>query len=150
MSITIQLATESHLDQLLSFVRAYHQFEALDTTEQLRAQSVRRLLCDHDLGRIWLILDSSAAVGYIALCKGYSIEFGGYDAFIDEFFIDQNARGRGIGTKVLALVKAEAMKLGIRALHLEVARTNSRAQKLYQAANFKPRTQYMLMSVSLT
>jgi hypothetical protein len=35
------------------------------------------LLDDDRLGRIWIIQSDHQAVGYIALCLGYSIEFGG-------------------------------------------------------------------------
>jgi ribosomal protein S18 acetylase RimI-like enzyme len=47
---------------------------------------------------------------------------------------------------VLARVEAEAATLGIRALHLEVARSNVRAQKLYGAAGFRARERFFLMS----
>ncbi len=46
--------------------------------------------------------------GYIAICKGNSIEFCGFDAFIDEFFIRAESRGKGPRAKVLELAKAEA------------------------------------------
>jgi ribosomal protein S18 acetylase RimI-like enzyme len=100
-------------------------------------------------GRIWLILASDIAVGYIALCFGYTIEFAGRDAFIDEFFIQEEARGRGIGSQVLAFVKQAATQLGIAALHLEVARTNEKARHLYAKAGFDSREQFHLMSCTI-
>ena len=87
--------------------------------------------------------------GYIALTYGYSLEFGGRDAFIDEFYIRPDFRGEGLGQTILGLIQQEAERLGIRALHLEVARTNLRAQRLYARANFQPRNKYVLMSATL-
>ncbi len=149
MTIAIQRASIQHLELILPLVRAYHEFEEVDTTESARESSIRQLLSNHSLGGIWLIYSDKTLAGYIALCQGYSIEFGGYDAFIDEFYIQTEFRGRGLGKQTLEFVKTEAKKIGIRALHLEVAHTNTNAQRLYSQAQFKPREKYMLMSVTL-
>jgi len=61
-----------------------------------------------------LLYNDVEFVGYIALCVGYSIEFAG----LDEFYIHPEFRSKGIGTKVLVLVKAEARKMEIQAIHL--------------------------------
>jgi hypothetical protein len=48
-------------------------------------------------GLAWLIPDSATAVGYTVLCFGYSLEYLGRDAFIDEFYLVESHRGRGRG-----------------------------------------------------
>ena len=88
-------------------------------------------------------------VGYAALCFGYSIEFRGRDAFVDELFIAEQARGKGLGSRVLELIRKEAARLGIVALHLEVARDNTRARRLYEKWGFRARERYYLMSCDL-
>jgi ribosomal protein S18 acetylase RimI-like enzyme len=50
---------------------------------------------------------------------------------------------------VLTEIKARARALDINALHLEVARDNARARRLYRAAGFEPRDKYLLMSAVL-
>ncbi len=145
----IQLASEKNLAELLPLVRSYHKFEGINLTEKGRASSLHTLLCNQSLGRIWLVYCDTALVGYIVLCVGYSIEFAGLDAFIDEFYIDPKFRGKGIGMRALELVKVEAKKAGIRTIHLEVARTNTKAQALYSRVSFKSREKYVLMSVDL-
>lgn len=149
MEIKIQLASKDDLSELLPFVHAYHDFEGIVLTEFERERSVRSLLSDMSLGGIWLAYEGTEIVGYIALCVGYSIEFGGLDAFVDEFYIHPNYRGKGIGKTVLEFVKVEARKMNIRALHLEVSRTNTKAREFYSRANFKAREKYVLMSVKL-
>lgn len=149
MDVNTKIASEHDLAELLPLVRAYHEFEQFSITEVAREESVRRLVTDESLGRVWLVYTDTKIVGYIALCVGFSIEFTGLDAFVDEFYIIPEYRGRGIGSEVLELIKVEAKKIGIRALHLEVARTNTKAKELYSKANFKVREKYVLMSVSL-
>ena len=149
MGLTLQLASPDSLPQLITLVRTYHRFEDIHMTEQEREQALSNLLAAPSLGGIWLILKDAQVAGYIALTYGYSLEFGGRDAFIDEFYIRPDFRGEGLGQTILGLIQQEAERLGIRALHLEVARTNLRAQHLYARANFQPRNKYMLMSVRL-
>ncbi len=79
----------------------------------------------------WLISVSGTILGYIAICFGYTIEFGGRDAFTDEFFIEESARGRGICSAVLEAVKSKAARYGVHFLHLEVAADNARAKHIY-------------------
>lgn len=111
-----------------------------------RVSTLRRLIGDDTWGRLWLIFDGDELAGYIAICIGYSIEFRGNDAFVDEFYIRPESRGRGLGTRVLERIKSEAKSMGVRALHLEVARSNAGARKLYSSAQFEAREDYMLMT----
>lgn len=149
MDVNIKVATEKDLAELLPYVRAYHDFEDINLTDSQRESSVRQLLTDRSLGVIWLVYGDNKLVGYLALCVGYSIEFGGVDAFLDEFYIHPEFREKGIGTRSLELVKEEARKIGIRAIHLEVARSNIKANNIYSRLNFKAREKYVLMSVNL-
>ena len=149
MTIELTLAKPRDLELLLPLVRAYHEFEAIDSTAAGRESAIGRLLGDASLGGIWLISSDGALCGYIALCRGFSIEFDGFDAFVDEFYLLPEFRGRGIGGLALEEIKAKARALDINALHLEVARDNERARRLYRAAGFEPRDRYLLMSAVL-
>lgn len=149
MKVTLQLATERDGAVLEQWVRAYHAFEGIAHPGEDLAAAIRPLLGESALGRVWLICADSQPVGYVAICFGYSIEFSGRDAFIDELFIIEEERGKGIGKAVLAQIKAEAALLGVKALHLECARNNRRAQRLYRSAGFVPRESFFLMSASL-
>ena len=147
----LEIADESHLDILLPLVRAYHEFEHVHMSDAARAAAVRPLLQKGtSLGRIWLVRRHGAVVGYGAMCFGYSIEFRGRDAFVDELFIDEPARGKGVGSRVLELMKEEAATLGIVALPLEVQRSNARARRLYEKRGFRARERYFLMSCDLS
>ena len=143
----LEIAEEGHLAVLLPLVRGYHAFEQVLMSDDDRIAALAPLLQrESHFGRIWLVRWRGEAVGYVALCFGYSIEFGGRDAFVDELFIVEGARGKGLGGKVLASMKREAAGLGIVALHLEVGRNNQRARQFYEKHGFRAREQYHLMS----
>ena len=145
----LQQASTEHLQTLLPLVQAYHQFEDIHMTDESRKQAIGSLLSDSSLGGVWLIVVDDAIVGYIALTFGYSIEFGGRDAFIDEFYIQSEFRGQGLGKQTLRQIQQEAKALDIQALHLEVAQLNTVAQRLYTQAGFQIRNKYRLMSARL-
>lgn len=143
------VANLSHLELLLPFVRSYHQFEEIEMTDEARVAAVTPLLGDSSLGKVWLIQTAKVVVGYVAICYGYSIEFQGRDAFVDEFFLTESARGQGIGRQALKFVRAAAADMGIVALHLEVARSNTRARRFYETLGFTARDRYHLMTCPL-
>lgn len=147
----LRRATNASFDEVLPLVRAYHEFEGIALLDDARQHAVRTLIETPSLGGIWLVdaRGVTDAAGYIALCWGFSIEFGGVDAFVDEFFVWPQWRGQGLGQCALALAVDEAKALGIRALHLEVARENERAQRFYRQAGFVSRSQFHLMTKHL-
>ena len=150
-NVQLTTADAAHVELLLPLVREYHEFEHISMSDAYRKKALSPLLAEEcTYGRVWIIEVNSVAVGYIALCFGYSIELCGRDAFIDEFFLKEEFRGQGIGSRVLELVKQHARSFNIAALHLEVAKTNEKAKKLYTKSGFSPRDRYYIMSCSLS
>jgi len=90
-----RLAVESDADALLEFMQAYYAFDGHGFDESKARLALTTLLRDASLGLAWLILDDDAAVGYVVLCFGYSLEWLGRDAFVDEFYLREEYRGRG-------------------------------------------------------
>ena len=97
-----------------------------------------KALCEgtpHGLG--FMIVRDGRDVGYIVIGFGFSIEYGGIDAFLDEFYVEAAHRGQGIGTAALRELGRLARKLKIKALHLEAMPANDRAAQLYRRMGFK-------------
>lgn len=146
MSASLHLATPDDLDQLEPLVAAYHGFEGIQSTSEHRLRALGPLLNGTPHGVAYLIGMRRAPVGYIVVSFGYSVELGGIDGFIDEFFIRQNVRGRGMGSEVLAKLMPALGQHGVKALHLEVNPGNARAQRIYTRAGFRLRDGYHLMT----
>jgi ribosomal protein S18 acetylase RimI-like enzyme len=149
MSINIKLASVENIDLLLPLVTEFHHLEGVMLSEAQRKSSLEALLAQDPPGQVWLICFETQPVGYIVICFGYSIEFTGRDAFIDEFYIRPEDRGKGLGQQALERIKTIAKGLDIQALHLEVLKSNLQAQGFYAKLGFEARDQYMLMSVKL-
>lgn len=146
MSAALHLAAEADIDRLLPMVAAYHALDNIDKTDDSRRNAILPLLQGSPHGAIWLIGPRRAPVGYIAISFGWSIELGGMDGFIDEFFVRENVRGRGMGTEVLGVLLPLLARAGLTALHRQVARDNGAAQKFYAKQGFALRERYNLMT----
>ena len=90
-----------------------------------------------NLGKSWLIQSKNEIVGYFILTFVFSFEYGGKIAFIDELYIKEMDRGKGIGKKALLFIQQEVLKLSLKLLYLEVEPHNENAQKLYLAHDFE-------------
>ena len=132
MELTFRVAGHADIDILLGFMRQYYAHDQLAFDQPAARRALEGLVGDPSLGRVWLISDEGQAIGYVALTLGYSLEYHGRDAFVDEIFVQASHRRMGIGSLAMAFVEAASRDLGVNALHLEVERTNVTAQSLYR------------------
>ncbi len=140
MDPRFRVAKESDAPLLLEFMRQYYAFDRHAFDEPKARAALLTFLRDSTLGLAWLIFDQQSdqqtPVGYIVLTLGYSLEFLGRDAFIDEFFLIESHRSRGWGRKTMEFVEDYACSQGVRAIHLEVVHSNRSALEVYRKLGF--------------
>lgn len=149
MSAAFTLAKPEHLEKLLSLVAAFHVEEGIELSDEARRAGIAPLLDGIPHGLAYLIGPARAPIGYVIITLGWSVEFGGLDAIIDEIYVRPGVRGRGIASEALLALPNALSGGGVKAIHLEVDRDNAVAQKLYARAGFRPRDNYMFMSRKL-
>jgi GNAT superfamily N-acetyltransferase len=140
----LRLAGKDDLDRITAMLADFYAEEGYPIDHAEIGTVIGRLIDDPQLGRLWLISDGGRVVGYIAVCFGYSLEYHGRDAFVDDFYLVPEARGKGLGNRVLELVEPACRDLGVRMLHLEVERDNPAAQALYRKRGFQDHDRFML------
>jgi ribosomal protein S18 acetylase RimI-like enzyme len=138
------LADASNVELLIELMREFYAIEHLVFDEGAARLALGQILSDSRFGVIHLVRVDEAAAGYLVVTFGFSLEFRGRDAFIDELYLRENFRGRGIGKASLELAVAVCRQEGISALHLEVDRVNTRARGLYRQAGFRDHDRYLL------
>ena len=143
MSPAIRTALRSDLDAVLELMAGYYRDDGLEFAAA-NAQAMARLLCEPQWGEVSLLELDGKVIGYVALCIGYSLELGGNDAFVDEVFVVPEHRGRGYGRLLLEHLALRARARGVRALHLEVDRSNTAARELYASLGYEARARYVL------
>jgi ribosomal protein S18 acetylase RimI-like enzyme len=144
LSPAFRLAEQADIDTLVELMRQFNAIDAYPFDAQVTRAALERFIGDPALGRLWLIQMGDAAIGYLALTFGYSFEYHGRDAFIDELYLLPGYRGQGIGTRAMRFAIAACRELGVHALHLEVERHNAAARRLYRRAGFEEHDRYLL------
>ena len=149
-AIAFRAPTDTDIPHLLSLIRALNAEDGSTTFHPERAEAaLRELISDQVFGEAWLIEANGAPAGYVVVTIGFSLEFHGRDAFVDELYIVPHLRGAGIGHRAVEHAAERCRARGIGALHLEVDPENERALSLYRRCGFRERG-YKLMTRRLS
>ena len=147
MHINFRLAEKKHLKVALKMMHDFHAIDEYPFDEDIIKSLFLDFIHSESSGRFWLIEADEKIVGYIVLAFGFSFEYLGRDAFIDEFYIEEEFRDQGIGQKALDFVFKEAKALHIKVLHLELERHNMTGLHLYLKSGFKDNNRYLLNKI---
>ncbi len=132
------------LAALAAFVRAYYAYDRHDWKEAPILAALRQLCDGTPFARCFFITLAGRRIGYVSASFGFSIEVGGLDFFLDEFFLEEAWRGRGLGRICLALIEDEVRKLGGLRLCLEAELHNPRAAHLYATSGYQEHERRLL------
>jgi ribosomal protein S18 acetylase RimI-like enzyme len=138
------LAGASDADLLVGLMREFYAFDHIAFDEAPARSALRQILGDGRLGVVHLIRVGAETAGYLVMTFGFSLEFHGRDAFVDELYLRENFRGRGIGKACIEFAAEVCRAEGIAALHLEAERANTRAQALYRRVGFREHDRYLM------
>ncbi|HKP87541.1 MAG TPA: GNAT family N-acetyltransferase [Blastocatellia bacterium] len=144
MEPAFRIAEEPDTELLLEFMREFYEYDRIPFDVQVARSALRGIINDGSRGRVWLIHLGGGPVGYAVLTLGYSLEFHGRDAILDELFIREPHRGRGAGKQTLKFIESACGELGVRALHLVVGRENIKAQSFYRKIGFQAQDRYLM------
>ena len=135
----IRFARRRDVPALLELVREYYVFDHHAFHRQHARAALTQLIENKSLGRVWMVEDNGAPAGYLVLTYGFSLEFLGRDAFVDEVYLRPAYRGRGWGREALRTLEKAARMAGVKAIHLEAMRGNERARRVYRRLGFARR-----------
>jgi GNAT superfamily N-acetyltransferase len=107
-------------------------------------RTIAHLLAHPEAGQIVLFMDGKTPAGYAVLISYWSNEFGGNLLFIDELFVSQSHRGKGIAKQFFGYLEQNP-PAGTVALALEVTPANAKARGLYESLGFAKRKNDVLI-----
>jgi GNAT superfamily N-acetyltransferase len=137
-------ANAGDVEAIVGMMRPYYQEDGYPFVESEARAAALALIEEPQLGRLWVTCEGERVVGYVAATLGFSFEYRGREAFVDELFIAESHRGRGLGREALELAEAYCREMGVNAMHLEVERHRPGAQALYRRAGFEDHERYLL------
>ena len=119
------------------------QEPALSFDETAVAAVWDEFLRRRELGRAWLLF-ADKPVGYVIVTLGFSFEYRGREAFIDELYVEQSHRRMGFGRRAMEFAAEQARALGVKVIHLEVDRNNLAALELYRRLGYVDHDRYLM------
>jgi diamine N-acetyltransferase len=135
--IRLRDATPRDESTILPMMRALaEQPPAVPFDEAELRRTLRLFLAHPEWGTLWLIECSGQSAGYVVLTLGFSFEYRGRDAFIDELYVVPEFRRRGLARTAMECAEARSRELGVTAVHLEVDPLNEPALELYRRAAY--------------
>jgi ribosomal protein S18 acetylase RimI-like enzyme len=137
-------ATPDDIETLIAMMRELYAHDGTVFDEAIARRALVGVIGDDTLGRVFLIILASDVAGYAVLTFGYSLEFHGRDAFVDEIYLRAEYRGQGIGKRALQFLAELCAAEGVNALHLEVERANVSAQAVYRKFGFEDHDRYLM------
>jgi ribosomal protein S18 acetylase RimI-like enzyme len=137
--VTLRPATNNDEAHLLRMMRNLAEQEpgAYNFDEPVVRRVLHEFLATPDLGGAWIFSEGATPVGYIVLTLGYSFEYHGREAFVDELYVEPQFRRQGIGRRAMRFVEDRAREMGVHVIHLEVDHGNDLALELYQRAGYQ-------------
>jgi ribosomal protein S18 acetylase RimI-like enzyme len=137
-------ASAGDVDDILEMMRGYYEQDGYTFVEEEARAAALMLIGDSHLGRLWVTCDGDRVVGYVAVALGFSFEYRGREAFVDELYIAESHRGRGLGGEALEIAEAYCREAGVNALHLEVEGHREQALELYRRRGYEDYDRYLM------
>jgi GNAT superfamily N-acetyltransferase len=141
---SLRIAAIADIPQVLPMMREFYAFEGIPYDESRAIRLLSQLVSDATCGRLTLVEQDGELAGYLILGFGFSVEFGGRDALLDELFIRPEFRGQGLGSSAIKSALSLCKEEGIQALHLEADHFNERAHDLYLRLGFKDHKRHLM------
>ena len=127
--VEIRRAVPADLDALLPLVAEFYEIDRHPWDEELVTGALVPLLDSDEFGQVWVAARAGAPLGYAVVTWSFSLESGGRDCLLDEFYVRD--RGAGIGSAILTHAFAEAATGGASRMFLETEAHNSRVRRFY-------------------
>lgn len=144
-------AGEPDTGELIAMMRSFYAELGEPFDGERAGRALQALLADPSQGAVWIFREDGRAAGYLVITHGYSLEFGGRIAVVDEVYSVPEVRGQGLGVRALALAEEHCRRHQIGALRLEVHHENHRALALYERNGFETHDRHLMTKwLSLT
>lgn len=124
-------------------MRELYRHEKLDFNEDVARSGLNKTLLDPTLGSAYLILAEEEVAGYLLLTSCFSLEQQGKFILLDELYVREKFRRRGLARSAVEFAETVCRKMGIKNLRLEVIRKNKAAQALYDSSGFQREERYL-------
>jgi GNAT superfamily N-acetyltransferase len=149
MSLHLRDATRADLPLVLRFIRALAEYERLSHEVRADEATLARFLFDEPRRAESLIAEwKGAPVGFAVWYYSFSTFLGRPSLYIEDVFVNPEARGRGIGKAIFAHLAARAVLQGCGRMEWSVLDWNAPSIAFYRSLGAKPREGWTLQQLT--
>ena len=130
----IAIVTEDDLPDLVPLMRGYCDFYEVAPTDDALVAMSRVLIEDPERQGLQLIArdDGGRAVGFATIFWTWSTLSADRLGVMNDLFVSQDARGGGVADALIAACADQCRQRGVPDLAWQTAKTNARAQAVYE------------------
>jgi GNAT superfamily N-acetyltransferase len=140
-SITVRQAVLSDLEELAVLFNKYREFQG-QAGDLPAAQDFLRARFNHGESVIFVAHRVSEPAGFAQLYPSYSSVSLARVFVLNDLFVHESGRRKGVASKLLEAVEDYAWSLGAVRVTLNVARNNEHGQALYEALGWRRDRQF--------
>ena len=138
--VEVRPAREDEIDDLMPMMRAYCEFYEVNPPDEGVIEMLRTLITDPSQGAVFIARQEGKAVGVATLDWKWSSLKGARIGYLEDLFVDPDARGGGIADALIAICADRCRENGMPAMEWATAPDNHRAQKVYNRTGAEAET----------
>ncbi len=148
----IAIVTEDDLPDLLPLMRGYCDFYEVAPADDALLEMSRVLIGDPERQGVQLIArdDGGRAVGFATIFWTWSTLSADRLAVMNDLFVSEDARGGGVADALIAACTDQCRERGVPELAWQTAKTNLRAQAVYERVGATRDERWLDYSVGVT
>ncbi len=147
--LKIKPATEHDVPLILAFIKELAAFEKLSNkvvaTEKMLQDT---LFCENPYAEVIIAYLDNKPVGFALFFHNFSTFLGQPGIYLEDLFVNSEARGHGIGKKMLAFLAALAKERKCGRLEWSVLDWNEKAIKFYKSMGAEPMDEWTVYRVT--
>jgi GNAT superfamily N-acetyltransferase len=129
--VEVRPARTDEIEEMLPLIRAYCEFYETEPNDTGIRSMFETLINEPSQGAVFIARDGGKAVGFATLDWKWSSLKAARIGYLEDLFVDPEARGRGIADALIEVCAERCRELGMPAMEWLTAPDNHRAQKVY-------------------
>jgi len=135
----IKLATPDQREAVIELINELWTFDNIEADRDNINRAVDLIFSRPGLAEIHLLYEGDKVAGYFILVPSFGIEYGGLYVVLDELFVREPFRRRGLGRQIVNFVLDRCREQGWLVIEVMAYEENKTAQYFYGSHGFTPR-----------